>query len=371
MLLIALGIVVVILAALFGIAYYFNNRCFNGYEVQSEVERSDSENVKYSYFNGNILKCSRSGISAIDNDGNSLWNGGFEMKQPQVDTCGEYVVVADVTGKNFYVYNGKDEGQSIETALPIVRAKVGAHGVVGVLLEDTDSNVLNLYNPYSSTDSLLVEIPSNVSDEGYPVDFDISPDGNSVVISYVTIEGNEVENKVSFYNFTEVGQDQNMLVGGISFGDEMASDIEFVDDDEVAVFREKGFTLFRKMKQPAKLSEQSFDSTIRSVAYSDQYIGVVTGESEEDKKNFYLFDLKGKEILRRELSFDFSEMKIYNEEVFFISNLNCRILRSRGSEKFVCEFKEGIDTIYPTANGSVYTLLNKDTIQKIRLTKKG
>ncbi len=29
------------------------------------------------------------------------------MKQPQVDVCGDYVSVADVSGKQCYIYNGK------------------------------------------------------------------------------------------------------------------------------------------------------------------------------------------------------------------------------------------------------------------------
>ena len=65
----------------------------------------------------------------------------------------------------------------LTTSLPIVRAKVARQGVVAILLQDKDSNVLNIYNPYSNAESLLVEIPTNVSEEGYPLDFDISPDG--------------------------------------------------------------------------------------------------------------------------------------------------------------------------------------------------
>ena len=219
--------------------YLYNNRYFEHYQVDSKVERSDSNNVTYQYYNGNILKYSRSGISEIDNEGKSLWNGGYEMKQPQVDTCGNYVVVADVDGKEFYIYNGQDEGMSMETSLPIVRAKVAKQGVVAVLLKDKDSNVLNLYNPYDPAEKLLIEIPTNVSEEGYPLDFDISPDGKSVVTSHLLVSGSKVETKVSFYNFTEVGQDKNTLVGGKSFGDEMIAKIEFIDDDKVAVFHEK------------------------------------------------------------------------------------------------------------------------------------
>lgn len=350
------------------LSYYLNNRCLENYEVENTVERSDSNNVNYCYFKGDLLKYSRSGISALDNKGKNLWNGGYEMKQPQVDTCGDFVAVADVQGKRFYVYNGKDEGTSLETTLPIVRAKVAGQGVVAALLQDSDSNVLNLYNPYSNVDSLLVEIPTNVSQEGYPLDFDISPDGNSVVTAYMVVSGNTVENKVSFYNFTEVGQDKNTLVGGKSFEDDMISCIEFVGDDEAAVFYEKGFCLFTRMKQPEILFEKKFDEEIRSMAYSDKYIAVVTGNSEKkDKQKLYLYNLRGREELVQDISYDFARMEIYNEEIIFLSNHSCHILRTNGRDKFACSFKEEIEGVFPTKTGNVYTLIDAETIKKIKL----
>lgn len=369
MILVVAAIVLVGIGVLVFLSYYFNNRCYVGYKVENEVERSDSNNVNYVYFNKDILKYSRSGINAIDNTGKSLWNGGFEMKQPQVDICGDFVVAADVTGKQFYVYNGKDEGTSMETTLPLVRAKVAGQGVVAALLQDSDSNVLNIYNPYSSADSLLVEIPTNVSEEGYPLDFDISPDGNSVVASYMVMNGSTVENKVSFYNFTEVGQDKNTLVGGKSFEDSMISCIEFVGDDEVAVFHEKGFSLFSSMKQPEVLFEKTFTEEIRSMAYSDRYIAVVTSVGDDqEKQKLYLYNLRGGEELEQEISYEYSEMKIYKEEIIFLSNHSCHILRTNGHEKFACEFENEIDTIFPTENGSIYTLIDTTTIKKITLT---
>ena len=125
--LVILGLMLV--AGGFGVAsYLYGNRCYRGYEVKNKVNRSDSNNVNYRYHNGNILKYSRSGISEINNEGKSLWNGGYEMKQPQVDVCGDYVSVADVSGKQCYIYNGKDEGVTVETSLPIVREKRGTTG---------------------------------------------------------------------------------------------------------------------------------------------------------------------------------------------------------------------------------------------------
>lgn len=367
------GIIAVILAAVIAalvlLFYFLNNRLYNSYEVQSKVERSDSNNLGYFYFNEQILKYSRSGISAMDNKGNALWNGGFEMKQPEVDRCGNYVVVADVTGKQFFVYNGEDEGTGMETALPIVRAKVAAQGVTAVLLQDTDSNVLNIYNPYNSTTPLLVEIPTNVSEEGYPLDFDISPDGNSVAVSYMMVKGNKIENKVSFYNFTEVGQDSNTLVGGKTFDDSMISSVEFMGEDEVAVFHEKGVTLFTGMKQPEIQAELAFEDEITSVAYSDKYIAVVT-ETKAGKKTLYLYNGKGKEVLEKEISYEYSDMKIYGEEIFFWSNHHCSILRTNGHAKFDCDFESSVEGIFPTRNGKIYTLLDESEIRRIKLARK-
>ena len=308
-------------------------------------------------------------VAVVDGTGKVLWSGGFEMTQPQVDTCGDYIVVADVTGKQFYVYNGEDEGQSIETALPIVRAKVAANGMVAVLLEDTDSNVLNIYNPYNTTTQLLVEIPTNVSEEGYPLDFDISPDGASVATSYLTITGNKMENRVGIYNFTEVGQDKNTLVGGMELGESMVACVEFVEEDEVAVFHQGGVALFGHMKQPELLGKLEFQQEIASVACNEKYIAVVT-RGEDDSRELHMYDHKGKEKLSHPVSYEYSDMKLYRDEIFFTSSRSCHILRANGQEKFNCDFPDGLDTVFPTGSGRHYIVIEPEVIRKIKLVKK-
>ncbi len=352
-------------------SYYFENRCYKQYQIQGKVERSDSNNVQYMYHEGNILKYSRSGISEIDNEGKSLWNGGYEMKQPQVDVCGEYIVVADIGGKQFYVYNGENDGTVIETSLPIVRAKVAGQGVTAVLLQDKDSNVLNLYNPNSNAESLLVEIPTNVAEEGYPLDFDISSDGKSVVTSYLAAKGSSIETKINFYNFTEVGKDSNTLVGGQSFGDKMIAGVEFVEDDKVAVFHEKGVSVFEHMKQPEKTMEKDFSEDIKSFAFGNGYMAVVLEKDGKiENQKLILFDEKGKEKLNKKISYEYADVEIYGEEIVFTGNRSCNILRFNGHDKFAYRFEEEIDAVYPTSNGRIYTLIDMSTIQKIKLKTK-
>ena len=313
-------------------SYIYGNRCFEHYRVESKVERSDSNNVSYQFHNGNILKFSRSGISEIDNSGKSLWNGGYEMKRPQVDISGDYVVVADVDGKIFYVFNGKDEGISIETNLPIVRAKVSEQGIVAVLLKDKDSNVLNLYNPYVPAGKLLVEIPTNVAEEGYPIDFDVSPDGKS-------------------------------------FGEEMVAKIEFADDDRVVVFREKGCTVFKEMRQPDVAAEMNFADEIKSMAFDGDTIAAVTAkEGKLDSQKLFLYDSRGKEKLQQNISYEYDDMQIYGNEIIFVGNRVCNIMRANGHEKFKYRFQQEIDAIFPTSDSNEYTLIDNLAIHKISLS---
>lgn len=365
-----LGILLLVVAGLGVFSYYFSNRVFHAYEVESQIERKDSNNVQYTRMGDTILKYSRSGINAMDGNGKNLWNGGFEMQQPQVDTSGNYVVVADITGDRFYVYNGEDEGTSIETTLPIVRAKISKNGMVAVLLQDKDSNVLSIYNPYSTSQKLLVEIPTNISEEGYPLDFDISDDGQSVVTTHMAVVGNTVNTHVNFYNFTDVGQDHNTLVGGKKLGETVVSAVEFMDEDTVVIFHGKGFCVYNHMKMPEPVFEKNYADVIKGVAYGDGYIGVVTYKKETpQKQTLSVYDLKGKEELQKSISYEFSRMAMNKDEIMFWSNRHCDIVRMNGSEKWNCDFKEEVEEILTTANDEVYTVIDKTSIKKIKLTR--
>lgn len=361
--------VLVSIAVIVIFAWYYMNRSFSGYDVVSETARTDSNNVTYLSFQDKLLKYSRDGISLVDGTGETIWNGGYEMEKPAVDTCGSYVVVADIGAKGFHVYNGEDQGIDLETALPIGRAKVSANGKVAVLVHDEDSDIVNIYDPYNTVEQLEVEIPTNVIDDGYPLDFDISPDGNSLVIAYMLVVNGGMENKVCFYNFTEVGQDQNTLVGGKSFEQNMISGIDFVADDEVAVFYEDGFSLFSNMKKPESVFEKKFDKEIKSVCHDEENILVITGKagSTEDQE-VHLFNFRGKEEMTRECRYEYSDVRMADQEILFTDERTCHILRKNGREKFSFDFGKNYDYFFPATKDNQYYYVDKASIQLVKLS---
>lgn len=365
--LVTMLIIIVGIGGLLVFSYYFSNRCYTHYEVVSEVERSDSNNVTYQYFQKNLLKYSQSGISQIDYKGKTLWNGGYEMKQAQVDTCENMVLASDVGGTSFHIYNGQDEGAAMETTFPIVRGKVSSQGLAAILEQDSESNTLKIYNPYSNTMKLLVEIPTNVSEDGYPFDYDISPDGTTVVASYITTEGTQTGCRVNFYNFSDVGQDRNMLVGGKDYGENMISGIEFIDGDRVAVFHEKGVDVFTNMKQPKLLFDKSFDRIILSMAYSKDYIAVVTADETMEKKILDVYDEKGETVLSTVIDYEYTDLKIYGDELYFTGSHHVDVMRINGKPKFSVDFDIEVDGFFPGGTSIDYLVVDYNYIKKIRM----
>lgn len=117
----------------------------------------------------------------------------------------------------------------------IKQADVSGQGLVALLLEDTSSDMINIYNPYDVSSKLLVKIPTNV-DDGYTVCMAISPDGTSVVASYICIVEGNAESRVVFYNFPMWGKFR-LYCRSQNYQKALVTDAHFLSDDQVVLFR--------------------------------------------------------------------------------------------------------------------------------------
>ena len=281
-------VIIIVILIVGGLATYlvlhsYNNKTYNKLTAIENVDRVEGSEVKYLAYEGNILKYSRDGASAWNTKGEVIWNGSYDMSHPSVDVNGSYVAIADIGGKEAYIYNGKDSGTKIETTLPIREVEVGSQGVMALLLEDRESDVIRLYNPYGS-EELLVEIPTNVVGDGFPIDFDLSQDGTSLVTAYVSVDQGVINYKTSFYNFSEVGKDKNRLVAGFQYEDTSIANVEFVSNNKVCIMTEDGFILYENMKQPKELIKKSYKRKMKSIAVDETGIMVVLISEKDQAK---------------------------------------------------------------------------------------
>lgn len=362
---------VIVAAGIFAlIINAFLNRKYVSYDVEKETQLSGDSFVEYISYDNKVLKYTRDGISAIDASGNTIWNGSYDMISPAVDICGKYVVAADIGGKSLVVYNSEDSGKEITTDYPIVQASVSAQGVVAVLLEQSRSNVINIYNPYDVSDQLLVEIPTNV-DEGYPVCMDISPGGVNLVATYVCISSGKVQSRVAFYDFSEVGKNTNCLVGAKNYDESVISDVRFLDDNNICIFGDNGFSIWSNAKQPQEIYTKNFESKIKSAFCNEEYVGMVfENESKSRPFQMKIYNLKGKKVLDIGFNDEYSTVRMYdNNEIIFNSTSHCAIFRINGVKRFSCDVDGKVLGVFPSDGINKYYLVMDNRIQRIKLKK--
>ncbi|SFS06500.1 DUF5711 family protein [Anaeromicropila populeti] len=362
-------VLLVVGSAVFGIKIIFF-KDYNSYKVLKTIDRADSNTVKYRNYGNKLLKYSRDGALAYDSDLNMSWNGSYDFNEPIIDTCGKYVVISSVGSKEAYIYNGEDSGTKISVLYPINDIAVASQGVVALVMENRESDLIQLYDPYNEME-LLLERTTNVSIDGYPLDIDLSTDGKKMVINYLYLNNGGAESRITFYNFGEVGKNyQNLIVGSRIYENEIIHKVSFLDNNTVSAYSEGGFRLFAMIQKVDDLYDKTYEKQIKSSFHSDKYIGFVLEKADNEQLyELEVYRLNGKKILEKKISFSYDRVYIVNQQIIFLTDQECYIMRMDGSIKFHYVFDRPITYIMPVTGFQKYLLVEEKTISKIELTE--
>lgn len=357
---------IAVCAAIFYLGFHwFINRQYSSYKVEKSVYIKSGDSMSYMSYQEGILRYDRDGVTAVDQKGNSLWSGSYDMANPSVDTCGTSAVVADIGGKSLYVNKGTGTGTEFVVDYPIVQARVSRQGVIAVLMEEVSSNTIALYNPFDESGKLLAEIPTNVED-GYPVSLDLSPDGSSVVASYLGVTTGIAQSRVTFYNFTEVGKNANCLVGAHNYEGAIISEVCFMNDSTVCLFGEKGFYLWENMRQPEAVGQKEYSDEIQSAFIGEEYVGVIL-RGDDTSARMKVYDTHAREKLSTSVSNTYSHVQIRGDEILFNSNEHCMVYRINGVKKFDKTLKNKISYFFPCKKSNRYFIVQNSRIKIIKL----
>lgn len=366
-----IGTVIAVIAFVLFYVFFQMNRTYANYTVVNSTKRADSNSVKYISYDGKMLKYSKDGASSMKSDGEILWNGSYDFKNPMAVTCGEYVAVADIGAKEICVFNGKDSGTKLTVQSAIEQIAVANQGVIAVVLEDDDEAKINIYDPHSVTEQLKVSVSTSTDSDGYPVAIALSPDGLKLVTSYINISNGVLQSSVNFYNFDEVGQSSvDRIVGSRPMDRELVANIDFINSDTVCAYTETGFKLYRMQEVPQDIAEIKLDKNIKSICHNEKYIGVVMENTEGLDMPYILqiYDTKGKVILEKDIDYDYDKVQMGEDEIIFCSEKSCNIVRMRGSEKLDCTFENEITDFFPVKGSDNYVIVDGENMNEIHLT---
>lgn len=340
------------------VKYTIDNWQYQSYKVVTETVQEDTVSVQYTEFGDNILKYGGDEVSLQNRQGETVWNEPQTMDNPTVDICDEYCVVYDKKGTVLTIFNLEGKAGSIQTSLPILKAKVASQGVTAVVLEDGETTWINVYNVKGEE---IVTAKTRVDSPGYPVDISISGDGLLLAVSYLKVENNKPASYVAFYNFGNTGQNQmDNMVSGYTYSDVIVPDVEYLNNSCAVAFRDDGFVIFKGKQIPEETVTVKTENEILAVFCNDDGIGLVFRDTESDSPyRMELYDSSGKLKYTTGLDISFDHIDISKDQIILYNNNEFAVYTLKAKCRYEGTLKEGnIQSIFKVAKNRYMAVLD-------------
>lgn len=362
------GLVLISAVLLAGIHFYEKSRTYTGYDVLTLTELTESGNMTYIAYGDYILRYSMDGISCLDKNGVLIWGQAYEIKNPIIDICKDYVAVAGQKENAIYVFNRFGSQGAIITEYPITSISVASQGVVGVVMENNGVNYIKMYDKEGNE---LTNNRTFLEGNGYPMAIDLSEDGTKMAVSSIDIAENELENSLVFYNYSDVGQNYiEKLVGGYSkkeLGDVLIPEVAFLNNTMVCAFADSRLIFFRMKEIPELIKIVEVEKEIHSVFYNEKNVGIVLNDTENG--GVYLlqiYDNSGNFIRQLPLEQDYKDISFAQDQVILYHDNSVCIYSLDGNKKFEYTFEKNI-ILFKQILGYRYVWINSSSINDIRL----
>ena len=340
------GILVLLVLLISAAAVFLLRRRYDNYSVSWKEDITASEGAVesdyeiYEKFADGFLKVTRDGASYVNAAGKTIWNQAYEMNTPFVSVNGDFCAIADQGRTTLYIMDRTHPTGQAETNLPITKVAVSGTGVVYALLEDSEASYITVFTREGG--ALDITIKSILKGDGYPVDISVSPDGTELLASFAYIENGTIQNRVIFYNLDEVGQNagSNRVVGGFSedFRGHLCGRVHFTDNTHAQAFYDGGIAFFstKILTSPELLSNVRIPELMRSIAWTDNYVGVVTDNASGSQEPYRLmvYRLNGQLVFEQPMSFPVESFELDGSYVLLSGGNSLRVYDMNGRIKY-------------------------------------
>lgn len=360
-------VAVVILLLVGGTALYMSLRQYTGYDIRASVERADTKATQFKEFQGNILKYSNDGAFYTDHNNERIWNQTYEMSNPTVDICGNYLVIYDKKGKDIYILNKNGLVHSIETNYPITQVSVAGQGTIAVLMDNQSKGLLSLYDKEGN---VLVSGAIHSEKGGYPVSIALSDDAIKLGVSMLDVKEGTVKSTLAFYNFGAVGESAiDHVVSVATYDDMFMPELDFVSKDRMLAITDKGVIIFEGAQTPKETARIDFLEEVKSVFYNNVYVGTISDSTDEVMHSVVrVYDFNGKLTMEENTNVEYSKVELLSSNEVCISNRTiCDIYTVQGVFKFHYEFEEELYGVIPGGSSLNYTFILNGVTEQVRL----
>ncbi len=363
-------LIIVIICAVAAIAYYIlmQNMTYDDYVVTEEYARSDTSATHYLAFGEGYVTYSNDGAAYVSIDDTTIWNQGYEMENPMVLACQSYIAIADKQGETVYVLNEDGLQGEISVAMPISKIAVASQGTVAVLMVDSGTGYLSLFDKGGEQ---IAEGAVHVENTGTPMAIALSEDGKNLAVSIVDVSTGSAGTTINLYNFGAAGQNQiDNLVGSFTYSNTIVPEMVYADDGTLVAFAGNGVYTFEGSSSPTEGAQLMTGEEIQSIFYDGSYFGLVYSSSNADgdtSRIIHVYDTDCEEQTTIEADFSYESVGFLdNHEICLLNGNRVAIYTTGGLEKFDYEFDDEIRAVFHDGGFRKYVILGEGTTERIR-----
>ena len=325
---VVLAVAIVILAGF----RLMEKRTYHNYKIQVTSEQEDTVSTQYTNLSGKILRYSSDEVSLVNNKLETVWSQTYDMQNPVADVCGDCAVIADKDGTSMVFLDKNGITGTVSTSYSIVKAKVSKSGMAAAILDGEDHTWINFYN---LDGSLIAENQTNIQDPGYPMDVALADNGVVMMVTYQFVDNSQTTSYVAFYNFGEVGQNEDdRIVSGYTYDGVVIPQIQYLGRNAVAL-RDDGFTIYSGRQIPKELKTVQVEKEIVSTFFDEDNIGLVFKNDSKDKQyTMQLYSSDGKLKFSKDFNLSYSTIRMSDDYIVMYNSSQICVLNKNGTEKF-------------------------------------
>ena len=314
-----------------------------------------------------VVQYSKDGMSCLNPTGQQVWNQTYEMQTPIAHTCNTVVAVGDYNGHHIYVSNTQGALGTIDTNLPIRDFCVSAQGVVAAVLDGTDVTWIYLYD---STGNALANFKTTMKDSGYPISISLSPNAELLCVSYLYPEEGALKTSVAFFNFGSVGQNSiDNYASGYDYPGAVVPYVQFMNAGASFAISDDRIMFYTGDQKPVSQAENLLgEEEVRSVYFSDSYVGLVFANSTDDGDyRLEVYSASGEKTLTTYFDIGYSEILFHDKDIIIYNEDECIIKDITGREKYAGKFTTPVRAMVPTNVRSRFTLVTATNVETMNL----
>lgn len=350
-----------------GFSLYNWLHMFHDYTVAESFENNVSGGTKYQQAGKNLYRYNSDGVSCVTRENEVIWSITYNMQAPISDVSGTTMVIAEQQGNQIYVVNEDGLVGSFESILPIQKVRVSNQGVVLAVLEDSDVTWVNLYRPDGAS---IASDKTTVGDSGYPLDVDVSPNGEKVAVSFLNVEEGLPTTNIVFYNFGSEGKAKNnYVVTNEKVVGTVVPQIYFTGNATAAAIADNGFLVFKGNRVPKLDKTVTFDREIVSVFHDDERLGFLfRSDKPERDYRMELYNYNGHRTKARDINAEFDQIKIQNDQIIMYSDSEIHVFTDSGIKRFGSHYEKEVAEVFYYSEFRKYLVITRDSFDRIRIS---